>query len=224
MNSKLIKACLAGTAAIAVAAGGTTFAAWSDFATSSTLETGAGSLVLDLGSGETHLVGAADRLSLAPGENSLRDYWVASNAGDSVPNGDLFITPQIISDNEDGCTSSSEPVAQATGYPGSDCSDTSAPGQFSDQVRVTISSSAPFDAASPPDCKTVPGGYTAATTVAPVGANLNDKDGVQHLVASDLEPGKGVCVRMLYLLPDGATNSVQGDSTDHNNLFDLVQS
>ena len=47
MNSKLIKGSLAGVAALALAAGGTTMAAWSDFGVEST-SAGAGILKLNV--------------------------------------------------------------------------------------------------------------------------------------------------------------------------------
>jgi hypothetical protein len=220
MNSKLIKASLAGAAALAVATGGGTFAAWSDFGTSSDRSTGAGQLTLALGAETTQVVGATDRLNLKPGGNSVRDFFIASNSGDSVPTGNLYVTPQIVSDNEDGCTSSnSEAAAQAVEYPGTSCASTANPGQFSDQVNLEIYQSAPFAATSAPDCST----QSYPTHVLPAGKTLLERDGQRYQIANGLQPGQGICVRFLYVLPAGATNAIQGDSTDHNAKFDLVQ-
>ena len=71
MNKKLIKASVAGAAALALAAGGTTFASWSDFGSISD-NLGGGIMISqacpNAGSGST----ALDFDNLAPGMNSFR--------------------------------------------------------------------------------------------------------------------------------------------------------
>jgi predicted ribosomally synthesized peptide with SipW-like signal peptide len=104
MNSKLVKASLAGAAAIALAAGGSTFAAFSDFGDINSNSVGAGFLKLDLNAG--HGSAPLDFDSLAPGMNSFRTIWVASNDGQSVPSANLAITFKNLQDTAAPCSTS----------------------------------------------------------------------------------------------------------------------
>ena len=84
MNSKLVKASLAGVAALAVTAGGTTCAAGSDFATAGD-SAGAGYLKLNLADRQ----GAAPTIapfSLAPGQNKTQEFYLASADSGNTPN------------------------------------------------------------------------------------------------------------------------------------------
>ena len=105
MNSKLIKASLAGAAALALAAGGGTFAAWSDFGNINGNSESAGFLKLDLGVNGTHNAPLSfDRL--APGSYTSRTVWVASNDGQSVPNANLYVTLHNLQDTAAPCDTS----------------------------------------------------------------------------------------------------------------------
>lgn len=214
---------LMGVSGIAVALtmmGGATFATWSDFAEVNDVGVGAGHLVLNLDPGTSSVVGES-RMKLAPGEGVVRDVYIASNDGDSVPDGNLYLTIKNLEDFEDGCTSASEPVAQATEYPGTDC-DTDTAGQFSDQVKVGVTSTAPVSG-GPAAC-TASGAYINSTPHTNSGSlNDNDEIKVQLANAQPIAPGDGVCVRLLFNLPQSATNSVQGDSSSFDLLFELEQ-
>jgi len=110
MNHKLIKASLAGVAAIAVAAGGSTFAAFSDFADINGNAVGAGILKMTLtpngsnpGDNTTF-----DNLKLAPGSYYERQVYVATNDAASTPNAKLFVDISSITGTENGCDTTSE--------------------------------------------------------------------------------------------------------------------
>lgn len=222
MNHKLIKASLAGLAAVAVTAGGGTFASWTD-TTSTIAKVGAGQLTISLDDNATGstVYNVNDRLSLAPGEGAVRDIYIASVDAESVPDANMFVTVTDLGDYEDGCTSASEAPSQALLYPGSDCSNTTQPGQFSKWVDVMASSS-PAPAGG--DCSG--GSYDNLTL--PGSKKLDDlagektavKNGGSNLV---VEPGDGICVRLDFTLPVGAPNAVQGDASDFKLVFDLEQ-
>ena len=109
MNKALGKAALAGAAAIALAAGGGTYAAWSDFGNINGNSVGAGMLKLDLNgqTGNTP-VAAINWGKLAPGMVNVRTVWLASNDGDSVPDAHLSATFSNLNDHENGCETNSE--------------------------------------------------------------------------------------------------------------------
>lgn len=113
MNSKLVKASLAGAAAIALAAGGSTFAAFSDFGNLNGNSVGAGFLKLDLNAG--HGSAPLDFSKLAPGMNQFRTIWVASNDGQSVPSANLAITFKDLQDTAAPCNTS---LGKASADPG----------------------------------------------------------------------------------------------------------
>lgn len=105
MNTKLLKASLATAAVIALAAGGGTFAAFSDFGNVNGNSVGAGFLKLDLGPNGTGIA-PLDFGNFAPGSGTGRQIWVASNNGDSVPNAHLFITLKNLVDTAAPCSTS----------------------------------------------------------------------------------------------------------------------
>ncbi|MGH3509180.1 MAG: TasA family protein, partial [Nocardioidaceae bacterium] len=114
MNKKLAKGVLAGVATLALAAGGTTFAAFSDFGNINNNTVGAGFLRLDLGENGTGNA-SLDWGQLAPNNiHSTRTIWVASNDGLSVPNANLKVTFHNLSDQENGCSSNGELAADPT--------------------------------------------------------------------------------------------------------------
>lgn len=86
MNTKVLKASLAGVAAVALLAGGGTYASWSDFSIDEDNTVGAGTLTITAGEdGGTGPTSQFDNVRLAPGQD--KDEWtkIVSNDGDSVP-------------------------------------------------------------------------------------------------------------------------------------------
>ena len=227
MNSKLIKACIAGTAAVAVAAGGTTFAAWSDFGTTSAAA-GAGYLKLNI----TDEVVSSTALSLAPDKNQYLDFLLTSADSGNTPNGKLTVKVADLVDTEDtpgACTTNSESLLE-TGAVGGDCGTGAGTGELSDEVKVSVKTRAPvvgtecndladntFAEITPPVGTSPIGGGNL-----PVLSTLFAADGTWTLDTS-LTPGEGVCVRVRMFLPSTATNATQGDDAAWNWRFDLVQ-
>ena len=222
MNSKLIKASVAGAAAIALAAGGTTFAAWSDFGVEST---GAGAGMLKLvvsdrdGSGTT-----IKPFSLAPGQNKYQEFFLASADAANVPDGILTARIKNLVDTEDGplCTTNSEAVAEgsavdAAGLPTQPGVCAADGGELSEEANVQILTSVPV-----PDKSYCENTGIYGSTV-PSGTGLLKNQPAKTFQLGTLEPGDGVCVRMEMSLPTGATNASQGDDAAFDWHFDLVQ-
>ena len=237
MNSKLVKASLAGAAAIALAAGGGTFAAWSDFQTVTGNETDAGHLVLNLPgtSGPITNVGIN---SIAPGQARTIDYFLTSADLDGVPSANLTMKVKDLADQENGCASNSEAVAegasvaeaQSGDYSNAACNAVADAGEFSSQAYMRVRYSDPATAAgawdpSHHEC-TLPvthsAGYAPAsnndTTIYPRLASFTTAAPLGTLTA-----GQGVCVRIDIGLDPNASNATQGDGSTFNLQFDLAQ-
>ncbi|MFZ5846667.1 MAG: hypothetical protein ACOYX5_04705 [Actinomycetota bacterium] len=224
MNKKLMKASIAGAAALALAAGGSTFANWTDFKINTGNQAGAGKLVLNVSEGAM----TSESMTLAPGENQSIDYYIASNDGLSVPDGKLYITLKNLRDEEDGCTSFSEAVIEGSnpygaGYnPATGCGD-STPGndngELSQQARMEIWQYGP----SASGVCGLPAGNSQVKNFSIVSTLENQKYPV-----ADLEPGEATCVRAIIKLeedpnPVAADDRVQGDRMTWDFLFDLEQ-
>ena len=226
MNSKLIKASVAGAAALALAAGGSTFAAWSDFDVVTGNETEAGYLKLDLNqpSGAINNVGPS---AMAPGEWHSIDFMVASSDYDGVTKADLTMTLQNLQDLENGCgTTSSEQAVD-------DC-DTNPLGEFSSQgyIRVRYSDPAPIGdiVYSPSNQCKAPNGNPNSLGYSPT--NDNDATHFPRLGSfaangpwnlGQLTDGQAVCIRFDIGLDRDATNKVQTDSSTFDLKFNLEQ-
>jgi hypothetical protein len=243
MNSKLIKASLAGAAAIAVVAGGTTLATYSDFAQVTGNKSGAGILRLNMNGTDT-LKFENVRLAPSDGDEGPYNYYerkvfIASSDGASVPNGNLSLTYSNFQSKEDNgtaaaladgslCTTLSEKIAEG----GVTCGAT---GEFADQSTFRARYSDPVLAstiASSADCDvTAKGTSLIHNTYAT--SSTKALDAVTGTVASDPSPtvnlgtaipaGKGVCVLFEVSLPVTATNASQGDSMSWDTQFDLAQ-
>lgn len=210
MNSKLIKGSLAGVAAVALAAGGTTFAAWSDFGVEST-GAGAGILKLDVstrdGAGST-----IKPFKLAPGQNKFQEFYLASADADNVPVGALTAKIENLVDSEDdlaACTTNSESEAE-----GGPCGTV---GELSSQATVQVLVSDPVAGAS--SCPNT--GIYHSTT--PGGTGTLAQQPAKTFSLGNLSAGQGICVRMEMSLPTSATNASQGDLVAFDWRFDLEQ-
>ena len=212
MNHKLIKASVAGAAALALAAGGSTVAAWSDVHVEST-GAGAGNQKLNVtdrdGSGPT-----IQPFSLAPGQNKFQEFYLASADAENVPDGDLTAQITNLVDTEDGgpaCTTNSENVAEGGGGCGTE-------GELSDEATVQILVSDPVPSAA--SCPNT-GIYHSAS---PSGTGILANQPGKVFDLGQLSAGEGVCVRMEMSLPSSATNATQGDEVSWDWQFDLTQS
>ena len=238
MNSKLMKASIAGAAVAALAAGGSTFAAYSDFGNVNGNSIGAGILKLDLANGDTSAVQSLAFGNLAPGMGSNRATYVASSDGASVPNADLYLTIGNVQNQDNGCSSASESVADAT------CGDAGDPGELSRVLNVRVESYKPPTTGT---CETeANAGIPAADVVnAAVIQNevgsLADPANISHQflisdAAHPLAKGQGLCVAFFTYWPKTqdpahsysgltlpADNAAQGDSMTFDAHYDLVQ-
>lgn len=225
MNKKLVRGSLAGVAVIALAAGGGTFASWSDFGVSTDNGAGAGVMSLNVSNRD----GAGSTVApfrLAPGQNKAQEFFLAGASADNVPVGTLSAKIQNLRDIEDGgpgCTTNSEALAEepthvdAAGLPTNKANDCGSIGELSSQLKTQILFSDPVaNASSCPNTgiytHSIGTGNTLAQQVAAGSSSLGT-----------LSAGQGVCVRFELSLPITATNAVQGDDVAYDYRFDLVQ-
>ena len=229
MNSKLIKASVAGAAVVALAAGGGTYAAYSDFANVTGNQAGAGTLTLDVGPNAGQDL-KFDHVTMAPGGiNAERQVFVTSNNAASTPSANLFISLTHLQGTEDGCDGAQEVIDDhgACNTPGT----SSTAGQFINDAVVQWTSYIPdspgvCNQSYAPGMKVVTpqhGGSLAqlATQTATTPYQLNGTSQVYKLPY--LAPGQGLCVSMDISLPYAASNASQGDSASFDLHFDLLQ-
>lgn len=227
MNRKLLWSGLAGIAAIALAVGGTTYSAWSDFGDVSGNNVGAGILKLNLGANNGSDL-QFDHVTMAPGGiNAQRNVYVASNDGASTPNAKLYLSFKNIVGKEDGCDSNGESADDPN------CTDTSAAnqGQFLTDALVSVTS---YTVTSPSDCTQAyaPAGHD----VTPLHGGSFQFWGAQapYELTGDqsanggaampvLHPGEGLCVSIQIGLAHSVNNASQGDSVTFDTHFDLIQ-
>jgi len=225
MNSKLIKASLAGVAAIGLAATGSTMAAFSDFNISGTNQVGAGVLKLTVNPNSPSDL-LFDHVTMAPGGiNQERNVYIASNSGDSTPSGRLFMSLKDLVGTEDGCDGNGEIADDPN------CSDLTSGGDFVSNPLLQVSS---YAVNSPTDCtegyapanKVVTGlhggtlAWWASQPAYELTGNGTSLGGVdRHYLA----PGQGLCVSMTIGLAYATNNAVQGDSATFKSRFDLNQ-
>ena len=221
MNKHIIKGGLAGVAVLALAAGGSTFASWSDYDVSTGNQAGAGILKLNV-SDRNGAGGTIQPLNLAPGQNKYQEFFLASADADNVPVGKLFATIQNVVDTEDGaaCTTKSEAVAEGSGVDGSgeptDMSACGSQGELSSQMGAQILYSDPVPgAASCPNTGIYSHNYGSKTLQAQAAEGQKE--------SGTLAKGEGICVRIEMSLPSAADNKVQGDDVSYDYRFDLVQ-
>jgi len=222
MNSKLMKAGIAGAAVVALAAGGGTFAAWSDFQNVTGNQTSAGHLVLNLPNTTGPISNVAQQ-SIAPGESRTIDYFLTSADLDGVPSAALSLKVKDIVDNENGCASNSEAAVDTCNVAGD-------VGEFSQQAYMRVRYSDPVAINS--------GAWNpslhecTAPVIHGVGVTEPDNNTTHYprlasyttpAALGTLQAGQGVCVRIDIGLDPNANNAVQGDSSNFNVEWDLTQ-
>jgi hypothetical protein len=225
MNRKLVIGAVAGVAAVALAYGGTTYSAWSDFGTVEGNQTDAGHLVLDLNS--TGSISNVGGQSIAPGQSRTIDFFVASADLDGVPAADLSFSLLKLKDIENGCSGNGETAVDPN------CASDGNRGEFSSQgyVRVRYSDPAPVSSITfANNSCTAPSGYVNSvgyvqpsnndTTIYPRLAGLASSGA--HALGT-LTADQGVCVRIDLGLDLNATNATQGDSSTFDLRYDLKQ-
>jgi hypothetical protein len=227
MNRKLVIGAVAGVAAVALAYGGTTYSAWSDFGDVTGNTTTAGVLVLNLGANKGEDL-KFDNIKIAPGLNMERHVYIASNDAVSTPSAKLFVSLTNLKGHEDGCHGNGEIKADLL------CNDTAGAGQFIEDATVQWSS---YAVDSPTQCNQ---SYATAKNVitpqhGPTFQKLSNETATSgYELTGDysanggtalplLAPGKGLCFAMEVGLWHGVDNASQGDSASFDLHFDLVQ-
>jgi hypothetical protein len=239
MNRKLLLGAAAGVAAVALAVGGTTYSAFSDFGDINNNTVGAGFLKLDLGQNGSGNA-ALNWGQLAPGNiHATRTIWVASNDGQSVPDANLSLTFHNLADQENGCASNGEQAADPT------CNTANDPGELS--KVLTFQTQYYPDVLDPAACQAAAGSYHQPYS----SVFASDQPGDLYQYASGtgtkytlknaagtgplvLKPGQGVCIGIdSYWSHDDAAhhnsasapvdNAAQGDSLTFDVHFDLTQ-
>lgn len=221
MNKHIVKGGLAGVAVLALAAGGSTFASWSDY---SVTESGAGAGMLKLNVDYDGSTRADNQpFNLAPGENRYQYYFLASSDSRNTPAANLSVTLEDLVDTEDdlACTTNSERDAE-----GGACNN---PGELSQEVTYSFNTLAnPVSSAA--ECPNADQRvqYNTKPRTGPTGpfasGDLNTAPGKRFILAEDLEPGEGVCMEVHMFMPAGsATNKSQGDDAAFDLRFDLAQ-
>jgi predicted ribosomally synthesized peptide with SipW-like signal peptide len=253
VNRKLVMGVVAGLAVIALPAGGSTYAAFSDFADVTGNSVAAGTLKLDLGPDGTGVV-PLDYQKLAPDSYTGRTIWIASSDGDSVPDANLFVTFRHLIDTPAACSVSlgKAQAELASGIAGCKIADNGATGtpaqgnlsrvlSFQGYYYPGITDPAECQALQKPD--TYPANrtsffasargdlYTAASAQGGAGTRYElYSAGTTPLV---LAPGDGGCIGISAgWIPAAATtgtpatptdNAAQGDALSFDVRFDLVQ-
>lgn len=240
MNKKILKGALAGTAVVALAAGGGTWASFSDFGNINGNSVGAGILKLNLNANGGGQVAPLNFGNLAPGQyGSKQAIFLASSDGQSVPTADLYMTIENLKDVDHGCSSNSEAQAE-----GGACNNPSDPGELSKVLDMLMHSYAAPDAAacagyleSTPGGPGDPGPALNSSILPSRIGNLHDPAAVGKIKisgATPLNPGDGVCVVINSYWPRDKTggisvnplpvdNAAQGDSFTMDLRFDLEQ-
>jgi hypothetical protein len=242
MNSKLVKASVAGFAALALAAGGQTWSAFTDSGDINGNSVGAGFLRLNLnGQDGSSVATPISWGDLAPGMVNVRTVWLASNDGDSVPSAHLKAKFYNLDDQENNCSSNSERAADPNNCDGN------APnsGELS---RILNFQTSYYPELTEDECATYPtnpdgpsNGYNAFFAsnqgdmfAAASGAGheyvLNELDTTNPLV---LDPGEGICIGFNAYWPHDPSAQVsapynnddvaQGDSFSFDVKFTLEQ-
>lgn len=226
MNKKILKASLAGTAVVALAAGGGTMASWSDFQDLTGNDAGAGVLTLhvDANTGSDFLF---DHVKMAPGGlDAQRNVYVASNDLESTPSGQLYLSLKDVTGHEDGCNGNSEVIADPN------CADTTGEGQFIDDAILQVTS---YGVNSPGDCTQSYAPSSKVVTAMYGGSLTQWKSYPAHELTGNgiplggvdrhyLAPGQGLCVSMSISLAYAADNASQGDDVSFTTHFSLEQS
>ncbi len=214
MNNKLIKASVAGVAALAIAAGGSTFALWSDYDVLGGSQAGAEELSLVIGEPNSQNF---DNMKLAPGVGNDFEFVVASRTGQTIPTADLRMQLTNLQSVEDGCTS-------ANSEDDVDDCESNLEGDFDDEARIIINASQPLAASVSDPCNSQAYPRGSRQTSISLRDLFNAPNPVKLLPAGTyLAPGQQVCVSMGLNMPTSATNASQGDSASFDLKFLLDQ-
>jgi predicted ribosomally synthesized peptide with SipW-like signal peptide len=216
MNSKLVKGSLAGVACIALATGGTTFAAFSDFGSIADNSVQAGILKLNLNNQNGSAAAPLDFGNFNPGHSFVQNVWVASSDSASVPDAQLSMKVENLRDFENGCGSSSEKVDDPT-CSASKNGDGTLDGEVSPLLGTDIYAWKP---ATPGVCGNFPDGAKDLSVWH--STPLKETQNVSKPIGV-LQGGQGFCVRIEQYMPKITGNNAQSDGVKYDLRFDLNQ-
>ena len=219
MNSKLVKGSLAGVACLALAAGGSTFAAFSDFGTIADNSVQAGILKLNLNNQNGSAATPLNFGHFNPGHSFVQNVWVASSDSASVPHAKLSVKVENIRDFENGCGSANSEQAVDGTCSASNDGDGTLGGELSPLLGTDMYAWRP---GTPGVCTSFPGAGDSGTTSIWHSTPLKSTEDVSKEIGV-LDGGQGYCVRIEQYLPGGTGNQVQSDGVKFDLRFDLVQ-
>lgn len=205
--NKFAKAGVAGVAALAIAAGGGTYALWSDYAVIDDNATSADRLSLSA----TEVNGFDDATRpLSPGERA--DF--ASTVTGRVGGGDIttaraYMTIQNVTDLENGCGSQTERDLDNCAADGDE-------GEFSDNAVFTLTR---YNSSCATRTGTTPNQVIFKASDARTLGSLEN----QRVLLGDMKNGDQFCLVKALSLPGSTGNEVQTDSVDFDFKYDLVQ-
>jgi predicted ribosomally synthesized peptide with SipW-like signal peptide len=217
MNSKLVKASLAGAAAIALAAGGGTYASWSDQQTFNSNQA-AGTLDLTVTSGNNQGL-SFNNGQLAPGlfkETRILVNGVDTTAypadGNKKIQSTLSFAVGQVTGTEDGCHATESTVD-------GNCAGTNQ-GELPGSLLVNLGVADPDSSGVCPS-----GGYTPVIVDKPM-ATGSDGGWTSNIAATDFATGSGSykkCVDLQIQMDPNSDNSTQGDKANWDAVFHLQQ-
>jgi predicted ribosomally synthesized peptide with SipW-like signal peptide len=219
MNSKLVKGSLAGVACLALAAGGSTFAAFSDFGSIADNSVQTGILKLNLNNQNGSAAAPLNFGHFNPGHSFVQNVWVASSDSASVPNAQLSVKVENIKDLENGCGSAHSEQAVDPSCSGSTDGDGTLGGEVSPLLGTDMYAWKP---AKPGVCTDYPGAGDSATTSIWHSTPLKGTENVSKNIGV-LQGGQGYCVRIEQYMPTSTGNEAQSDGVKFDLRFDLVQ-
>jgi predicted ribosomally synthesized peptide with SipW-like signal peptide len=215
MNSKLVKGSLAGVACIALAGGGSTFAAFSDFGSIADNSVQAGILKLNLNNQNGSAAAPLDFGNFIPGTSWVNNVWVASSDSASVPNAMLSMKVENLRDFENGCASSSEKVADPN-CSSSTKGDGALGGEVSPLLGTDIYAWKP---GTPGVCTSFPGKGDGATVSVWHSTALKETQDISKNIGV-LQGGQGYCVRIeQYMDKENTGNGAQSDGVKYDLRF-----
>lgn len=253
MDAALVKAAVAGTAALALLVGGGTLAALSDLAVVPGNRVGVGTLELTLaGAGGQPAGLALDAPAMVPGGPAATWATVVTVSGD-VPASALYASVTGYAGSEDGCVGNTDPTVVATTREidlDPACATPGTGGQLADVAEVRVSA---YRLGAGEDCDPDVAGSSrydssaagAAYAVGTPGGSGQQRtwgyrplaqvtDGAaqqlrafdpaaQAFVPVDLAPGDRLCVAAALRVPASADNRAAGDTAAFDVQLELVQ-
>lgn len=217
--NKFTKAGIAGAAALAIAAGGGTYALWSDYVVDGSNTVGADALQITLaGSPSGGNAAQFDKLNFAPGEGFDQENVITGRVGGNDVNlARAFVTFNLTEEAENGCGGTN---AELLADP--NCADPASSGEFAQFAKVTTINRT--DASTAGTCSGPGSGNNLVSIIkASDNRTLASLNG-QRVPLGDMANGTKWCVKMVIALPDGSNiNAVMTDSSSFDLRYDLEQ-